>query len=154
MALAAGRSGTTNYVGSHLTKMLQAIHIFTSRPAMKSGDLTTTRDTMYAQINHRDRVYKDVGHTYLVPGVEEALEEFVAAYHLAGIRRWGHLKRNFENKIAIATLPATRVHNITMVEEILGYVFTNKGLLFEALTKTTNPQEPCPTFDRSLRISR
>ncbi|KAK3827594.1 MAG: hypothetical protein J3Q66DRAFT_393925 [Benniella sp.] len=144
MAIAAGRPNTTNYVGARITKMILGIHLFTSHPTWKSRDVTTNRDTKFAEIHHRDRFYKNVDSTYLVSGMEEALKDFVAASHLSGIRRWRHFKSNFERNVPTAHVPPARVPDLILVEEILGYSFSERGLLREA----RNPQEPCPTYVR------
>ncbi|KAF9342839.1 hypothetical protein BGX34_007614, partial [Mortierella sp. NVP85] len=148
MNRAARQQSATNFVGSQLTKLFLGIHLFTSHPTWGAGDLTKNRATKYGKIRHRDEVYKDIGYTYLVTGVDEAIQDFVLAYHLSGIRRWRHFQRNFEVNVPRVRVPPARVPDLMLVEERLGYRFTDRGLLLQALTKTANPDEPCPTYDR------
>jgi hypothetical protein len=154
MNRAALQPNTTKYVGSRLTKMVLGVHIFTSHPKWGAGDLTAKRDAKYGEIHHRNNFYRIVGTTYLMSGVKEALKDFVASYHLSGIRRWGHIKSNFERNVPRVLVPATRVPHLTSAEEILGY---NTGSRIGSSPPSVDQgRQPSRTLSdlRSPRISR
>ncbi|KAF9352329.1 hypothetical protein BGX34_012209 [Mortierella sp. NVP85] len=147
-AAAAARERTTFTVGAKFVKFALALHCYIKDPTGGPGPLTTSRREEVTKIMDRRNVNKLVGATYLTHGLESAFTKLMSHHPLPGITKWHMFKDAYEKSQADKHigLPHDEAE-LAPVERILGYTFTNKGLLELALTAPVK-RDRSPNYER------
>ncbi|KAK3811971.1 MAG: ribonuclease III domain-containing protein [Benniella sp.] len=119
-------------VGRAMSKMVLAAYLFIMHPWAGPGPLTSKRNSRTMVMD--DQIMISLGRTYLVHDLDWALDELRPICPLYGVRAWTDLVVHYQTSqpmvLGVDTIfpPKYRA-----VESVLGYKFTNKSLLMQAL---------------------